>query len=101
MKQLHLEQKLGLSGIDSFNIKEQTVLRVVKDAFKGENMQNQGYRIDLYFHDYRLAIKVDEYRNSDRNIDYKIKRQKATKKGMIVNLLQSILMKKMLVFSML
>ena len=35
-----------------------------------------GYRIDLYFHDYKLAI-IDENGHSDRNIDYKIKRQKA------------------------
>ena len=34
------------------------------------------YRIDLYFHDYKLAIEIDENGHSDRNIDYKIKRQK-------------------------
>ena len=32
--------------------------------FEGENMQTQynvlGYRIDLYFHDYKLAIEIDE-----------------------------------------
>ena len=36
-----------------------------------------GYRIDLYFHDYKLTIKVDENGHSDRNIDYEIKRKKA------------------------
>ena len=35
------------------------------------------YRIDLYFNDYKLAIEIDENVHSDRNIDYKIKRQKA------------------------
>ena len=35
------------------------------------------YRIDLYFHDYNLAIETDENRHSDRNIDYEIKSQKA------------------------
>ena len=35
-----------------------------------------GYRIDLYFHDYKLAIEIDENERSDRNIDYEIKRQK-------------------------
>ena len=35
-----------------------------------------GYRIDLYFHDYKLAIEIDENGHSDRNIDYEIKRQK-------------------------
>ena len=37
-----------------------------------------GYRIDLYFHDYKLAIEIDENGHSNRNIDYEIKRQKAT-----------------------
>ena len=36
-----------------------------------------GYRVDLYFHKYKLAIEVDELAHNDRNIDYKIQRQKA------------------------
>ena len=44
--------------------KEQSVLKSVIDAFEGENMRTQhsvlGYRIDLYFHDYKLAIEVEE-----------------------------------------
>ena len=36
-----------------------------------------GYRIDLYFHIYKLAIEVDELGHNDRNIDYEIERQKA------------------------
>ena len=35
-----------------------------------------GYRIDLYFHDYKLAIEIDENGRSDRNIDYEIKKKK-------------------------
>ena len=38
------------------------------------------YRIDLYFHDYKPAIEIDENGQSYRNIDYKIKRQKAIEK---------------------
>ena len=34
------------------------------------------YRIDFYFHDYKVAIKIDKNDNSDTNIDYEIKRQK-------------------------
>ena len=49
-------------------------------SFEGENMQTQynvlSYRIDLYFHDYKLAIEINENEHSDRNIDYKIKSQK-------------------------
>ena len=61
--------------------KEQLVLRSVMDAFEGENLQTQysvlGYKIDLYFHDYKLAIKVDEKGHKDRN---EKKRQKALEK---------------------
>ena len=35
------------------------------------------YRIDFYFHDYKLAIEIDENGHSNRSIDYYIKRQKA------------------------
>ena len=51
----------------------------ILSSFEGENMQTQNnvlsYRIDLYFHDYKLAIVSDENGHSDRNIDYEIKRQ--------------------------
>ena len=50
-------------------------------SFEGENMQTLynvlGYRIDLYSHDYTLAIEIDGTAQSDRNIEFKIKRQKA------------------------
>ena len=36
------------------------------------------YRIDLYFHDYKLTIEIDENGHSDWNIDYEIKIQKGT-----------------------
>ena len=35
------------------------------------------YRIGLYFYDYKLTVDIDENRQSDRTIDYEIKRQKA------------------------
>ena len=45
------------------------------------DMQTQytviGYRIDLYFHEYKLSIEVDEFGHNDRNIDYEIQRQRA------------------------
>ena len=51
------------------------------DAFEGENMQTQysvlGYKIDLYFHDYKLGLEVDEKGHKDRSIDHEIKRQGA------------------------
>ena len=39
-----------------------------------------GYRIDLYFHNYQLAIEVDEKGHKDRNIDNETQRQKALEK---------------------
>ena len=39
-------------------------------------------RIDLYFHDYKLAIEIGECGHSNRNIDYQIKRQKAIEQGL-------------------
>ena len=39
-----------------------------------------GYRIDLYFHDHKLVIEVDELGHNDRNIDNKIQRQRAIEK---------------------
>ena len=66
------------------NTKEETVLESIKDAFEGENMQTQysvlGYRINLYFHDYRLAIEVNEPGHNDRNNDDEVERQKAIEK---------------------
>ena len=35
------------------------------------------YRTDLYFCDYKLAIKVDERGHNNRSEDYEIQRQKA------------------------
>ena len=52
-------------------------------SFERENIQTQdnvlGYRVGLYFHDYKPPIEIDENRHSDRNIDYEIKRQKPIK----------------------
>ena len=66
------------------NTKEQTVINLIKNAFEGENMQTKytvlNYRIDLYFHEYKLAIEVDELGHNDRNIDYEIQRHGALKK---------------------
>ena len=46
--------------------------------FEGENMQIQcnvlGYRINLYFHDYKIAIEIDGNGHSDKNITNERKR---------------------------
>ena len=35
-----------------------------------------GYKVDLYFHDYKLAKVIDENGHINRNKNHKIKRQK-------------------------
>ena len=75
----NLKRNPGFTLHDVINTKEQTVINSIKDAFEGENMQIQytvlNYRIDLYFHKYKLAIEVDKLGHNDRNIDYEIQRQ--------------------------
>ena len=39
-----------------------------------------GYRIDLYFHDYKLTVEPDELAHNDRNIDHETETQKAIEK---------------------
>ena len=70
------------SNLDNvINTKKQTVLKSIKDAFEGEDMETQytviGYRIDLYFHKNKLAIEVDELGPADRNLNNETERQKA------------------------
>ena len=73
-----LKRNLGFNLHDVINTKEQTVLRSIKDAFEGEDMQTEytviGYRIDLYFHKQKLSVEVDEIGHADRNLNNKIKR---------------------------
>ena len=60
--------------------KTQSVLTKVMCSFEGENMQKRynvlSYRIDLSFHDDKLAIGIDEKEHSDEYIDLEIKIQK-------------------------
>ena len=74
--------KLRLKQYDLLT-KEQSMLIRTISSFEGENMQTQyyvlGYRIDLYFHDYKLAIEIDENGHNGRNIDYEIKKRKGNR----------------------
>ena len=53
------------------------------NTFEGENMETQycvlTYMIDLYFHEYKLAIEIDEKGHKDRKNDREVKRQKEIK----------------------
>ena len=83
-KSIEFRSKLGFNQYDITMTKEQSVLQSVMDEFEGENMKTQysvlGYRIYLYFHDYKLAIEVGEKGHEDRNIDHEIERQKVSEK---------------------
>ena len=75
------KRNLGFTLHHVINTKEQTVMNSIKDAIEGENMQTQyivlGYRIDLYFHKYKLAIEVDELGHNDRTANHEIQRLRA------------------------
>ena len=68
-KSCDFKRNLGFALHDVINTKEQTVINLIKDAFEGENMQSQytvlNYRIDFYFHKYKLAIEIDELDHND------------------------------------
>ena len=71
------KRRLGFNLRDVINTKQQTIIESIKHAFEGENMQSEHYvseyRTDLYFHDYKLAIEVDEFGHCDRDIEYEKK----------------------------
>ena len=79
-----LRKNVWFKLYDVINTKEQTIINSIKDTFEGKNIQTQysvlGCRIDLYFHNNKLAIEVDELGHADRNINNEIERQKALEK---------------------
>ena len=83
-KSCNLKQNLGFKLHDIIKTKEQTVLISIKDAFEGEDMQTQysilGYRSNPYFHEYKLAIEVDELGHANRNLSDEIERKKERQK---------------------
>ena len=83
-KSCSLKKHLGFKLHDAINTKEKTIINSIKAAFVGENVQSQysvlGYRIDHYFHEYKLATEADELGHADRNINNETERQKALEK---------------------
>ena len=83
-KTIKFRTDLGFNQINLILKKEQSVIESIKDTFKGEDIRIQytvlGYRIDLYFYEYKLAIEIDELGHNDRNTDYEIKRQREIEK---------------------
>ena len=64
----------GFKQCDVNLTKEQSLLTKIFHSFEGGNMQRHynvlRYGIDLYFHDYKFPIEIDENVHRDRNIDY-------------------------------
>ena len=56
----------------------------IKEAFEGKNMQSDYYvlgcRTDIFLHDYKFAIEVDELGDKDSDINYEIESKKAIEK---------------------
>ena len=75
---MQFQKKLGFTLMDVINTKEQAIINSIKDMFEGENIQTQysvlHYRIDLYFHECKLAIEVDELGHTNRNMKLKDKK---------------------------
>ena len=71
--------RLGFKQQDVASTKEQSVLRTFMTSSEGEKMQAQhnilSYRIDLYFHGYKLAIEIDENGDSDRKVQKAIEQE--------------------------
>ena len=72
---------VGFKLYNVVNRTQQTITRWIKNLLVGKNMQSEqsvlGYRIDGFFPEYCLTIKVDKSSHEDRDISYEIERQKA------------------------
>ena len=86
LETIKFRSDLGFNQINLILKKEQTVLKSIKDAFEGEDMQTQyiaiGYKIDSYFHKHKLAIEVDELGHVVRNINNETERQRRLEKDL-------------------
>jgi len=62
-----------------YDCKESSCLRIISSSFISFRQQFQysvgGYRIDLYFPDYKLAIEIDEFGHKYRNKVYEEERE--------------------------
>ena len=65
-------------------------LNSINNAFERENIQTNyrvlGYEIDIYFHDYKIAVEIDEKYHRDSDISREIESK------------ELILIKKILIF---
>ena len=89
-----LGRDLGYSIVDTFNCKQQSITEKIKQIFEVENIQTEykvlrlKYRIDIYFHEYKLAVEVDEYNHCNRDIEYENERERRLKERLFVSSLE-------------
>ena len=54
------------------------------EHYEGENMKTQyrvlTYKVDFYFHEYKLAVEIDKKGHKDRNEDYEKQNEELIKK---------------------
>ena len=55
------------------------------------------FRIDIYFSECFLAVEIDEKGHTDRDLIFEEKRQEALEKNLVVNLLELIVVQKMVI----
>ena len=75
---------LGFKEHDIMKVIEKATLESLRDTFEGEDIRTQykvlGYEVDLYFHDSKLAVDIDEKNHQNRDISREIERQIALEK---------------------
>ena len=74
---------LGFNEHDVFFSKEQSVLNKLIEVFLREEMYQQynvlGFKIDLYFVKYKLAVEIDEHGHKERDNEKELMRENAIK----------------------
>ena len=95
--------KLELTLRDITISKEESVTIKIIKAFSNEKILLQhpvlNYQIDLNFPEHKLAIEIDEKGHTDRDEKKKkMKEKKKEKNNLHVNLLELILMQKIMIF---
>ena len=90
-------ERLRYKSNDMINIKVQTVLEAITNAFEGDTLNTASW-IYFYFHNFKIAMEVDEHDHESRDINCEIESQKAIKKNLVVILLELILIKKIIIF---
>lgn len=75
----------GLNTCDVILSKEQETISFIENCYKGitavyKQYQVGGFKIDLYFESYKLAVECDEFNHSDRDSEYEEERQEYIEK---------------------